>query len=119
MDKSTFISRLIDVLHVISPAGRERIYQDICSKDSDVRLELVDIRFIENQICKKYTNTHFIDLGINWSFSVNGNLVENELKKATDLISSYFSYLANYPRYRTFIGLVYKTLFENNSRLII
>lgn len=67
MDKSTFISRLIDVLHVISPAGRERIYQDICSKDSNVRLELVDIRYIENQICENYTNTHYIDLGINWS----------------------------------------------------
>lgn len=119
MTKSTYNSLLIEVLHIISPAGRKRIYQDICTKGSNTRLELIDTRYIENQIREKYTNKSFIDLEINWSFSLNGDFVENELKKAADLISSYLSFLANYPRYTSFIGLVYKTLFEHNSILIM
>lgn len=119
MDKSIFISRLIDVLHIISPDGRERIYQDICAKDSDVYLGQADITFIENQICEKYTNSYFIDLGINWRITTKENLIESELQRASNMWINYLSFLSKYEKHASFVRTLTQILSSNKSLLIL
>jgi hypothetical protein len=118
MDKANFISRLINVLHIISPSGRERIYQDICTKESDVHLELIDIRIIENQICEKFTNSYFIDLGINWSVTTIDNLNERELQRASNVLINYISFLAKDEKHVSFVRIFIQILTSNKSLLL-
>lgn len=133
LNQSKFIDDLVDVLHVFSPEGRNRIYSDLTKVNTQllclgilngqvvkgVRLYgKYNRNLIEKRIIEKNTSSTFIDNEINWENTSGKRFDLIETQKAVIVIINYISILKKKGNLNEFANLFIKELKGNNTSLI-